>query len=537
MIRYLLVALMLATTALPAAAQSGRGNRAPQSAQQQRQATVRNASEQIITEIYSSSTNDNEWGENRLGERQLARNATHRINYGRTADCTFDFKVIYEDSAVEEHRGVDICRNSTVVFDGSTAERQRGRRGNRSGNSGGEQRSVELTNGFERTIYAAYMANEDSPGDTTTALEWSEDLFGNEMLAPHESLSMNYTGSCVVRLRIVFDNYAAEERSGINICDEQKITVRPGWTTEEEFEANPTQERGANDIGRNSFRLVNRSGEEILIIHANREGIQGDGPDRLGSATLPDGETFTVRVGAIRSDRCLYTVTIVYSSSRPNEARESVNLCETEELVIQDGWDTASAATPRGARAAGGEQPPAAAQSTRNSFRMINRTGEEILIVYANRDGAGRGPDRLGSNTLPNGRNFTVRVGPINPAQCLYTVTIVYAGSRVDERRSGINLCSTEELVIDDNWTTAPMRNQGSIRNGGTLPIVELYVHAPNTPRGDDRLSNGALAIGGIINVPPTDGRCQYHVVGIFRDGREAVATADLCTGEGVTLQ
>ncbi len=525
MTRYFILAFMLLATALPATAQSNRPSAEPRQAQ--RQATVQNSSQQTITEIYSSPTSDNDWGPDRLGSEVLAAGNSHRIRYGRTSECRFDFKVVYDNGAIEEQRSVDICRNSTVAFDGSNAVSRSGRR--QRGNAGGEQHSVELTNGFERTIYAAYMTDEEDPSDTTAELSWSDDLFGSNMLEAGNSLTLNYTGQCVVRLRIVFDNFAAEERTGINICDGAKITVRPGWTTSENFETDPSPQDQANATGRNSFRLVNRTGEEILIVYANRDGA-GRGPDRLGSNTLPDEETFDIRVGSIRSDRCLYTVTIVYASDRSDETRTGINLCTTEELVIEDGWTSADLSAPRAPRAA-------SAPNARNSFRLVNRTGEEILIVHANRDGTGRGPDRLGSSTLPDGQTFNVRVGRMDPAQCLYTVTIVYSGSRSDETRTGINLCAMEELVIQDGWTNAALPSRGAIRNGSTTPIVQLFVHRPNEPRGEDRLANGTLGAGATFHVPPAGGQCQYQVVGIFRDGRQASTTADLCKPEGVTLQ
>jgi hypothetical protein len=39
-------------------------------------------------------------------------------------------------------------------------------------------------------------------------------------------------GDCQADLRIVFDNNAAEELRGFDMCRNAAITLRPGWVTE-----------------------------------------------------------------------------------------------------------------------------------------------------------------------------------------------------------------------------------------------------------------------------------------------------------------
>ena len=46
---------------------------------------------------------------------------------------------------------------------------------------------------------------------------------------------ITFRGACEVKLRIVFDNDAAEERPGIDVCERQTVTVGPGWTTVEDL--------------------------------------------------------------------------------------------------------------------------------------------------------------------------------------------------------------------------------------------------------------------------------------------------------------
>jgi hypothetical protein len=54
------------------------------------------------------------------------------------------------------------------------------------------------------------------------------------------------------------------------------------------------------------------------------------------------------------------------------------------------------------------------------------------------------GPDRLGNETVPAGRNFAIRL-PEGP--CLHDVRFVYENGQSDERR-GVNLCDVTNLVL-----------------------------------------------------------------------------------------
>ena len=42
---------------------------------------------------------------------------------------------------------------------------------------------------------------------------------------------VTWHGDCNADLRVVFENHAAEERRGIDLCALPTISIQPGWTT------------------------------------------------------------------------------------------------------------------------------------------------------------------------------------------------------------------------------------------------------------------------------------------------------------------
>ena len=48
-----------------------------------------------------------------------------------------------------------------------------------------------------------------------------------------DSRTLTYHGTCTADLRVVFDNRAAEERRGLDLCATPMLVIHPGWTTED----------------------------------------------------------------------------------------------------------------------------------------------------------------------------------------------------------------------------------------------------------------------------------------------------------------
>ena len=95
---------------------------------------------------------------------------------------------------------------------------------------------------------------------------------------------------------------------------------------------------------------------------------------------------------------------------------------------------------------------PAAAQSNAD-FRLFNQTGYEIEKLYVSPSASRNwGPDRLGNDTLPNGRYWTLRF-PNAQAQCMQDMKVVFAdGDEITYER--LNLCSFARLTLRYNRKT-----------------------------------------------------------------------------------
>jgi hypothetical protein len=79
------------------------------------------------------------------------------------------------------------------------------------------------------------------------------------------------------------------------------------------------------------------------------------------------------------------------------------------------------------------------------SFNLVNQSRVTVMEAYVSLSTEQEwGPDRLGNDTVPAGRNFAIRL-PEGP--CLHDVRFVYENGQSDERR-GVNLCDVTNLVL-----------------------------------------------------------------------------------------
>ena len=181
----------------------------------ERDVTVFNRSQHSINELYVSPSSSDQWGEDRLGDRTLAVGGSLRVRLGRSRECLFDAKVIYEDASREEHRGVNLCRTRQLGFDGSAAT---------AAPETGVEHVVTLADNTPRPIQQVFI----SPAE---AAQWGDDRLGNGSISVGDRREVSWRGDCVVDLRVVFENRAAEERRAIDLCGTPALSIEPGWTT------------------------------------------------------------------------------------------------------------------------------------------------------------------------------------------------------------------------------------------------------------------------------------------------------------------
>jgi len=188
-------AILGAMFAVPASAQP----RAASPPSVEREISVLNRSRRVINEIYVSPTSADDWGSDRLSEGVLLPGAAFRIRLGRIRDCGFDLQVIYDDGS----RAV-----------AAPAARE-------------PEHMVVLHNGSLRPIQQVFVSPADSQ-------QWGDDLLTDSVIAVGGHTGIRYRGACVSDLRVVFDNRAAEERRGLDLCQLAELSIEPGWTTSDD---------------------------------------------------------------------------------------------------------------------------------------------------------------------------------------------------------------------------------------------------------------------------------------------------------------
>jgi len=181
----------------------------------ERALTVLNHGSRSINEVYVSPQTAEQWGEDWLGERTLEPGAVFRVRLGRTRTCVFDVKIIYDDASREEQRGVNLCHTRQLAFDGAAATPAPGT---------GVAHSVTLANNSAAPIQQVFI----SPAE---ANQWGDDRLGQGSISVADRRAVIWHGDCYADLRVVFENRAAEERRGVDLCALPALSIEPGWTT------------------------------------------------------------------------------------------------------------------------------------------------------------------------------------------------------------------------------------------------------------------------------------------------------------------
>ncbi|RVT97101.1 hypothetical protein EOD42_11975 [Rhodovarius crocodyli] len=75
--------------------------------------TLANASGVTIMELYFSSSNNSNWGNDRLGSNVLP--AGRQMTFQPRPGGRYDFRAVFENGSSVERRGVDLCSVSTVT--------------------------------------------------------------------------------------------------------------------------------------------------------------------------------------------------------------------------------------------------------------------------------------------------------------------------------------------------------------------------------------------------------------------------------------
>ena len=188
-----------------------------------RQASVANRFRLSITGLYVSPTSTDSWGDDRLGDAVLEPGRTLRLRLGRQRDCAFDVLAIYEDASREERLAQNLCRSRQVAFDGKSRTLPQV--------AALQVHELALANHSGRAIQQVFVSSAD-------AAQWGEDLLARA-ISVGETGRVVFRGACTADVRVVFENRAAEERRGIDLCRRSTLSIEPGWTTSDELPLPP----------------------------------------------------------------------------------------------------------------------------------------------------------------------------------------------------------------------------------------------------------------------------------------------------------
>lgn len=183
---------------------------------------------------------------------------------------------------------------------------------------------------------------------------------------------------------------------------------------------------------------------------------------------------------------------------------------------------------------------PVAAQGNDPSFNLLNRSGQAIQEIYVSPvQEAYWGRELLGSEVLPDGRAFPVRIAPA--AGCHQDVRVVYADGRAEERRNQ-NTCAVAQLVF--GGAAAPGAAESganpsfNLVNHGTQAIREVYVSSVRESHwGQQRLPR-PMHPGQHLAVRLRVNDCVNDLRVVWSDGRtEERRAVDTCRLVNLVVQ
>ena len=277
--------------------------------------------------------------------------------------------------------------------------------------------------------------------------ELGPDRLGNAVLPPRATLRLVLPRgqACNYEVRVLFED-GNEDRRRLDVC---RAGPRVNFT-----EGGPRREVG----------VVNDADVELRELYVFAPGRAGDaGPDRLGSRTLPAGETLALRLRGLAD--CVVELRAVFADD--SEVRRArVDVCRQPRLAFGD---------------------PALPL---REARLSNKARVAVREVFVRPVGQeGWGADRLGAAILEPRASLTLR---LRQAGCRFDLRAVYENDR-DETLSGRDLCASPAVELSGP-TSGEVRRLALV-NGHARPVTQVYVAGLEPDDwGDDLLAGGALA-------------------------------------------
>ncbi len=158
-----------------------------------------------IREIYTTSTGQNTWGQDRLQRGTVPANMNVPVRLPADGNCLYDIRVVYENGANEEQRRVNTCVVDSVSFPAGQARPGRNQ-------TATDDPSFRLVNRGRAEVNELYVSLPDQD-------DWGTDRLGQGTIPPGGRKVIELpSGACFYDLRIVYANGEATERRRVNLC-------------------------------------------------------------------------------------------------------------------------------------------------------------------------------------------------------------------------------------------------------------------------------------------------------------------------------
>ena len=343
------------------------------------------------------------------------------------------------------------------------------------------ERQVLLRNNSQSVLREVYLWDQAAPQQSGD--RQGPDRLGTDVVRPGATHPLRLgAGPCEMALRVVFDDGGVESRALVNVCTEREIIL--------------------DDRNTRAVEVVNNTDVELMQLFLSRPNAVG--PDRLGTATVPGNDSFTIRLRG--ETECAFDLRAIFRGNR-EEARQNVNICTTPRIAFGD------ASVPL---------------RELNVANRTNRVLRELFVMAGPRETANEwGADRLGTAVLNPGQSFLLRIR--NPA-CRVRLRAVFADNRTEERLD-VEICGGQEIVF------APGRRVTLIHDH-RRPVREVYLSAvQDADWGANLLGERPIAAGERREFT-TDSGCQADLRVVFDNGNaEEARNLDVCARAEITLR
>jgi hypothetical protein len=335
-----------------------------------------------------------------------------------------------------------------------------------------QERNLLLRNNSQSVLRELYLWSPP-------AREQGRDRLGADVVRPGATYPLRLgAGPCQMELRAVFEDGSVESRPGINACTERELVL--------------------DDRNIRSVEVINNTDVELVQLFLARPGVVG--PDRLGSATVPGSDSFTLRLRG--ENPCEFEVRAVFRGAQA-EQRQNVNLCTTPRITFGD------------------------ASVPLREVTVVNRSSRVLRELYAVAGPGEWGADRLGTTVLNPGQGFLLRIR--NPA-CQLRMRAVFADNRAEERAE-VEICGGQEIVF-------AAARRVTLVQAHRRPVREVYLSSvQDADWGENLLGSTPLGLGERREFN-TEASCEADLRVVFDNGNaEEARNINICERAEITLR